>query len=147
MRRINKLLRLTASDWRLLCESLLALSAFKLGLWLLPFQKLRRFIATRTLTRQARQADRATIKKIVWAVNVVSAYVPIFKNCLNRALAAQFLLCRQGQPVALRIGVARGERGEFKAHAWIESNGRIVLGGGREFSKFTPLPPLEGKGI
>jgi hypothetical protein len=146
MRRFSKFMRLSVRDRLLLLESLAALSAFKLGLWLLPFPTVRRFIRKHAQAKRV-QADRATIRRVVWALNVISLYLPIFKNCLNRALAAQLLLGRRGQPADLRIGVARFEGGEFKAHAWVESEGRVVLGGGGEFSTFTPLPPLEGKGI
>lgn len=139
-------MRLPGSDQLLLLEALAALSAFKLGLWLLPFPTVRRFIRKHAQVKRV-QVDRATIRRVVWALNIISLYLPIFKNCLNRALAAQLLLGRRGQPADLRIGVARGAGGEFKAHAWIESEGRVVLGGGREFSSFTPMPSLEGKGI
>jgi hypothetical protein len=45
-------------------------------------------------------------------------------------------------PRSLRIGVAKGEAGKLEAHAWVESQGRIVIGGLRDLPYFTPLPPL-----
>ena len=139
-------MRLDAGDRRLLIESGVALTAIKLGLWLLPFRVLRRLlakVAVRT-TRTSRYEPKV-VKKVIWAVNLTGAHIPLFRNCLNRALAAQALLNRRGQPVTLRIGVGRGEEGEFRAHAWIESEGRVVLGRLDDLHLYTPLPPLEGK--
>lgn len=73
---------------------------------------------------------------------MISTYVSFFGNCLNRPLATQVLLGRRGQQVNLRIGVKRDAGGEFKAHAWSESEGRIVLGSTDDLSEMTPLPAL-----
>src|SRR5690606_21028653 len=51
-------------------------------------------------------------------------------TCLVEALAAQMLLARHGVHSTLRIGVEMdGE--EFGAHAWVEVNGQVVVGGRR----------------
>jgi hypothetical protein len=54
------------------------------------------------------------------------------------------LLARRGHPALLRIGVLKGEEGRLEAHAWLESKGRIVIGGS-ELERFTPLVALEGE--
>ncbi len=61
------------------------------------------------------------------SVRRVSNYVPA-ASCLTQALATQVLLSRRGQVSNLRIGVTRGAKDEFKAHAWLESNGEIIIG-------------------
>jgi hypothetical protein len=143
MRRILKLFRLPFNDVGLLAESVIALAFVRLGLSLLRFQTLRRWLARVSATgRQEAPPERRLIRKVVWSVNVVSAYLPFFRNCLNRALAAQMLLGRRGQLVNLRIGVKRDPEGEFKAHAWIESEDRVVLGAVDDLWQMTPLPPL-----
>ena len=78
------------------------------------------------------------LARIVWSVEVTSRYVPR-ATCLTQAIAAQTLLARRGYRSQLRIGVARDRDGAFIAHAWIEHEGRIVLGE-REGQTFTPLP-------
>ena len=62
-----------------------------------------------------------------------------------QALTAKTLLARAGQPAALRIGVAKKPDGHLEAHAWLESEGRIVVGHLRDLSRFSPLPPLPGE--
>jgi hypothetical protein len=59
-------------------------------------------------------------------------------------LAAQFLLSRRGYASRLRIGVARGPNDGLRAHAWLESDGMVVLGGSG-FEAFTPLSAAMAK--
>jgi hypothetical protein len=145
MQRIRKFLSLSATDQHLLVTSALLLGAVRLGLWLLPFRTLQRLLADMTRTPTALQmTDQSSIDRVSWAVAAASRHVPA-ATCLTQALATQVLLGRLGCPATLRIGVARGERGEFQAHAWVEYQGRVVVGGSDAPSRFTPLPSLEGK--
>jgi hypothetical protein len=52
------------------------------------------------------------------------------------------LLARHGHPALVRIGVVRGEGGGVQAHAWVESEGAVVIGGA-ELDRYTPLAGLE----
>jgi hypothetical protein len=62
-------------------------------------------------------------------------------------LAAQVLLSRQGRPAHLQIGVAKSQEGQLEAHAWVESQGWIVIGKLNDISRFTPFPPLDGEAL
>ena len=147
MQRMRKFLSLSATDRRLLVTSALLLGVVRLGLWLLPFRTLQRLLADMTRTPTALQIiDQSSIDRVSWAVTVASRHVPA-ATCLTQALATQVLLGRRGCPTTLRIGVARGERGEFQAHAWVEYQGRVVIGGSDAPSRFTPLASLEGKSL
>ena len=147
MGRITKLIRLPFADKRLLAQSVLALASMRLGLSLLRFETLRRAIdrLSKIEPGETRRQPRL-VRKVIWSINVVSTYLP-FRNCLNRALAVQLLLARRGQPVDLSIGVRRSTEGEFKAHAWIEYNGHVVLGHVEELSELTPLPRLSLRNV
>lgn len=68
-----------------------------------------------------------TPARIVWAVRRAAQVVP-GASCLTQALAAQVMLARRGWASALVIGVDRGGDA-FAAHAWLEIDGRPVLGG------------------
>jgi hypothetical protein len=63
-------------------------------------------------------------------------------TCLTEAVVAQVMLARRGHPATLRIGVARSEEGRFEAHAWVESGGRVMIGG-HELGRYAPLAALE----
>jgi hypothetical protein len=54
-----------------------------------------------------------------------------------QALAGQWLLGRAGLPATLELGVARAGDG-IEAHAWLASDGRVILGGD-EAGRFSPM--------
>jgi hypothetical protein len=68
--------------------------------------------------------------------------VPLVRTCLTQALAAQVLLARSGDQSDLRIGVTRDSNGKFLAHAWLERQGAVLIGGDGS-SDFTPMPVLK----
>ena len=104
-----------------------------------------RFLGVRaSLPETGAEVSRLSVERIGWAVALVSRWVPK-ATCLTQAFAAQILLTRQGYPASLRIGVAKGEGGQFEAHAWVETQGRVVLGG-PQLARFTPLPTLSERG-
>ncbi len=135
--------RLPSSDLLLLAEAFLTVSAVRAALWMFPFRyvhsRLSR-ITSSLLLRRIRIHSGAV--RVAWSVHLASRVVPR-ATCLTQAIAAQILLALAGEPSALRIGVARGGRGAFEAHAWIEHEGRVIIGGSVR-NRFTPLPDLTG---
>jgi hypothetical protein len=102
MKRLRKFLHLPKRDRKLLASTALLLGAIKLGLLLLPFQTLRRLLASMTqATSELQETDQADLGKVVWAVAVASQYMPGGVKCLAQALATQFLLGRRGYPADL----------------------------------------------
>ncbi|MBE9038101.1 lasso peptide biosynthesis B2 protein [aff. Roholtiella sp. LEGE 12411] len=145
MKRLGKFLNLTNSDRHLLINTFILLGLIKIGLWLLPFQRLLQLLSTISQTSlKSQEIQRTDLGKIVGAVNVSSRYIPGGVKCLARALTTQVLMTRYGYSPELRIGVAKKEGGKLEAHAWVESQGQVVMGYLRELSSFTPLPSLEG---
>lgn len=146
MRRLRKFLRLPATKRRLLVRAALLLGVIKLGLWLLPFHTLRHLLANVMEPPAELKQDTARfpVEDVIWAVEVASRHMPAVGTCLTRALAVQVLLTRRGYPALLHIGVVRGEEGHLQAHAWIESQERVVIGGSG-LECYTPLVALEGK--
>ena len=141
MNPLRKFFRLRRSEQWLLLKAALLLGAIRIGLRLFPFQRLKQLLDSASKSHAANQfsADR-----IAWAVTAASRYVLGDKPCLTQALAAQLLLKQQGYPACLRIGVAREDGGKLQAHAWVESEDRVVVGGG-ELSRYTPLPAFDGE--
>ena len=136
---VGKALRLHPSDKRLLLAAVGLLASVRLALWLIPFQAVRNILATVSTGKGGEHAaDPAYIQRVAWAVERASRCVP-FATCLPQALAAECLLRRAGHPTQLRIGVAKNLDGQFLAHAWIESDGRIVLGRLPNLSSYTVL--------
>lgn len=81
--------------------------------------------------------------RILWAVETVSRYLPKMSHCLTKAVVAKMLLNRQGYDVEFQIGVQRSSQGKFEAHAWLESEGRVVMGYLNDLDRFTVFPSMK----
>lgn len=145
MKRLRKFLDLPASDQAVLISSVLLIWVIRLGLSLLSFRNLCVLLSRleQVLTRPSELGIESTGERIVWGVGIASRFMPGTQNCLAQALAARVLLGWQSSPACVCIGVARGEKGELKAHAWVESGGKIILGGD-DVSDYASLIALEG---
>jgi hypothetical protein len=139
--RLVKLLRLDRDDRRLLAEAALLLVAIRLALMFVPFTRVRKSLAR--ISRNRPRSHAVAPARAAWAVLVASRHVPGTSHCLTRALAGQLMLARSGIPARLRIGLARGEQGRLHGHAWLESDGKILIGG-QEASDYTALSSFEG---
>lgn len=147
MERVRKLLRLGGTERRLLVRATLLLTAVRVGLWLLPFRTLERMLAARSVGKaRARGTTASSVEAVAWAVESAGRCVPQAATCLTRALAAQALLRRGGHPALIHIGAARDDGGGFSAHAWVESGGRVVIGG-HELERYTLLTTLGGESL
>ena len=112
-------------------------------LWTFPFKAT--LAITKWLARPGlRESRKGRFRpgQITRAVSAAGRRMLREKPCLTQALAALVLYKQQGYPAHLRIGVAKDEEGKLKAHAWVESEGRIAIGKLRDLSDYTVLPDL-----
>ncbi|PYM62155.1 MAG: lasso peptide biosynthesis B2 protein [Candidatus Rokuibacteriota bacterium] len=130
MTRLRRLARLPAADRRLLLRAAVLLWGTRVGLWVVSMRTVHRVLGRLMPVRAGwRRSVPFSPERIAWAARVGSRYVPR-ATCLVQALAVQRLLEREGHPACLRIGVAKSGRARLLAHAWVESAGRVVVGGG-----------------
>lgn len=140
---LNRFIHLPAAERRLLLKAGLLLGGIKLGLLVLDFQALERLLGRVPQAPDGlRKVDRASTEKVVWAVELAGRYMPMARTCLTQAMTSQVLLARRGHPTILHIGVVTKGREEFEAHAWLESEGEVVIGG-HELERYTPLASFE----
>ena len=135
---IRKFVRLRSRDRAVLTRTVLTLAAARLATRVLPFAAGRRLL----VGEQRASAPTVTRDQVRWAMSRAQRVVP-GATCLPQALAAEALLKRGGLPADLRIGVRKDASGKLLAHAWVESEGRIVVGdlpGGVDV--YTRLPTL-----
>lgn len=109
------------------------------GLALLGYERLRR-ILSRT---QQRAGQRPDIDRIIWALNAAGRTVLSAKGCLPLALSTQYWLNRCGVSTDLKIGVRRDAAGKVEAHAWVERQGEVLIGGAHSLDQYQPLPPVK----
>lgn len=143
MKGLRRFAALPAPERRLVLTALLFLGAVRVGLWVLPFATMSRGV--RALGRAPRHPGRGAPDdaRIAWAIGAADRLVPR-STCLVRALAAQGLFARHGHPSEVRLGVTGGGGRPFEAHAWLERDGRVVIGA-QALSRYVPLPPIEAR--
>ena|SRR4030042_2053805 len=139
MRRIRKFFNLSSSEQRLLIKAWILLGLIRLGLELFPFSTLRKLL-NRLKSIIGGFEKEFSEEQLVWSVTVVSRYIPK-ATCLAQALTSQCLLQQAGHQACLHIGVTEDD-GCLKAHAWVESQGRILMGG-FDLHRYTHLLALE----
>ena len=137
MKSLRRFLGLNRNEKRLWSTALLWVVAVRLALWLLPFRLVHGLISRLMRNRQtARVTD--PLNKVAWAVRSASRYVPS-ATCLTQALATYLMLGKCGQPVILYLGVFKTSTGSFKAHAWVESEGKVLVGYVENFGNYVPM--------
>ena len=125
-RRFKKWLSLPNADKWLLLQAIAVILLIKLGLKLLSFKSFKTVYAHWIANPSAKNYPTSYIKQLVWSVGVVSSALPMSILCLPQALAVKFFL-RGDDGFVLKIGVANPVQ-QFSAHAWIEKEGKIVIG-------------------
>lgn len=117
----------------------------RIGLRIFPLQKVRgsvrRYLrATSPLPLE----KRATANQVVWAAVSAGRHCPIGTTCLATALVAQAMMQHHGYEAKLRIGVRRDGKGAFAAHAWLEREGKVIVGGPAEVvAAYAVMPEME----
>ena len=147
MKPHSKWYRLPTQDRILILQTIPFLSVIRICLVLLPLDYLLRLLTRIAKTLPAKDHPNCqSQKKTIWVIEAVGKYVLGDGPCLTQALAAQFILARHNQSGELCIGIAKEEQGKLVAHAWIESNGGVVIGGSEAaFKRYIRLPSLKGK--
>ena len=139
--RLRRLLALSADEKRILAQAWLMLPVVHLGLRVIPFRRLHRWLGAGApiAPAEARDSHRA-IESVHRVVGIAARRHLVPLTCLRRALVVQWLLRRRGIATELRFGVAK-EDGQLRAHAWLEHQGRLVGERGDVPLRFAPLAP------
>jgi hypothetical protein len=121
---------ISGGEQRLLLKAALLLRTVRLGLWLLPFETFRRLLVGFSKEpARLRDTDQSSLENVIWAVQTAGRCIPGAATCLTLALISQVLLLLRGHGAVIHIGIAKGDEEQFLAHAWVESDGKIVIGG------------------
>ena len=137
--------RLPARDRILLAEATGFIIGARLGIRLLSIQRLRSLLAGPAAQNLTSVSAEETSGRVAWAVSAVASRLPGRTSCLIEALAVEAMLRRRGHECELRLGVppASAANAGFAAHAWIESEGQVVIGavsGLDEYAVFSRPP-------
>ncbi len=142
MKKILRFLFLPYQQKKLLSQSLFLLCVIRLSLWVFSFRRLNGWLlyldSFDSTSVDNKSVDWVVIKNVTRAVRSGSRYVPS-ATCLTQALATRTLLKLRGQNPQLKIGVDTDKDNKFMAHAWIEVDGRIIIGKLPHHQRFTVL--------
>lgn len=129
--------KLSGDKQRILLKTLLLMVKIRLMLWLMPFGSIQKSL---TKVKQTSAGDMP-VSNLTWSVNVASHYVPQ-ATCLINALTGYSLFSQYGYPSQIKIGVDKSSKGEFEAHAWLEYEDEVVIGGSEK--EYVPLHDFKG---
>ena len=115
------------------------LSVTRVLLPLIGLKSVRRWLSEPRLSQ--RSFDERTIVRLVQRAARVC---PVGSTCLTRAITGQYFLRKAGIESRLCIGVMRDQQKAFQAHAWLERDGRVILGGStEEIRQWIPLSGVD----
>jgi hypothetical protein len=138
IQKLRRAHRLPAPALALALATLGLMVAARCALWLVPFRSIRQVVESRHPASMLK--GWVTSRQVAWMVRVASRYVPR-ATCLTQALTAQILLNWAGIENILHIGVAKDE--EFESHAWIECEGRVLVGGAAQSARYKTILTLQ----
>lgn len=141
MDHLRKFMALKATDRLLLTETAFLLGLTVVMLHLLPFPWVRHLLIGQGPASDSQLPDHVA-SQIVRMVKTASRYV-YAASCLPQAIVTRLLLNRRGYAATLRIGVAMNGSRQLVAHAWVERDGQILIGGSDSHRRYATLPPLE----
>lgn len=140
MSRIGRFLSRSRTEKRLFFASVLLVPIVRIGLAVLGFQRMRRWLDKRSGADAA--GSDATPEIVEWAVQSVAKRTLYDKPCLTQSLVVSHHLRRAGYDPVIRFGVRKSGEA-LDAHAWVELNGEVVSGGRRAPEIYTPLTSLD----
>ena len=145
IRLVRKWLRKPVIEQCLLMEALLLQAAVRLALGFVPFAVLRAGLHRMATALHARLRFSLDFDKLSGIVDTVQRHSPFKGTCLVNALFAQCLFEQFGHATTLCIGATRVS-GKFQAHAWVERDTKIVVGGPADvvgrYSRFSEFPKV-----
>ncbi len=135
----SKFLRLEPSQKRLHLRAALLLSTTCLALHLCRSRGsiVQKFAMPRASDRRA-SAPSIQPKTIALAVIRTARRIP-GATCLVQAITLCRMLDREGYDSVLQVGVQPPSADCLEAHAWVEYEGEIILGGDNSADQYTPL--------
>lgn len=144
MKKLFKFLKFSQSDRKLFLQAYVLMMFVRLGMLLLSFKKLQSLILKANLLRLLASATpNLTAKDIAMAVNRSARFSPGEVKCLAKALTTAVLMEIYSLPYQTKIGVAKGENNNLQAHAWVESEEKIVMGYLADLSRYVAMSSVE----
>jgi hypothetical protein len=137
--------RRPSAEFRLFGQALIALTAARLALHWVPLPTLKRRVwRTLSAAQPLPEEKRLPMARVLRCAAAASKLMPVSSTCLATAIVVQALLHRHGYTVQLRVGVHLPATGKFAAHAWLEHEGTVIVGGPASVvNQYQAMPGVE----
>jgi hypothetical protein len=139
LRALSELRRLSPTDRRLHLRAAATVVAAKLALAVVRYRRVGPWVERRAIPRRRPVSVAFRPEEVGRAVSRAGRAAPFDASCLVQALATRWILGRSGFDARLRLGAARDPAGAMSAHAWVECEGRVVVGGENSLVELTPF--------
>ena len=139
--------KLNRSGKKLFLQAYILMMLIRLGLLLLPFRRLQDLILkVKRFESIAAGDSQPSLGAIAQSVHRSARYSPGKVMCLAKALTTAVMMSIYGFPYKIKFGVAKGESNNIEAHAWVESEGKVVVGYLPDLSRYTAMSST-GEGL
>ena len=140
MNVLNKFIYISGLEKRLLFKAVFLVLLIRFITFIFPFNIIKSFLSNLKSDKNSHSANRPLADRIRWAVDAVSNKIPFTKNCLIKSMSIHLLLVNYGYESTMHFGAAKDNENRLKAHAWIESEGK-VFSSESELGYYTLLKP------
>ena len=146
MKRFTKFFSLKKHERKLLLQTYITLTTIRLGLLILPFSRLQLFLKKFVrFNKVAIETERQVLPlDIARATHRSSKLCLGTVKCLAKALTVNILMSKYNYPCKLNIGVTKGKSNALEAHAWVEAEGKVIVGYLPDLSSFQIMYSPEG---
>jgi hypothetical protein len=137
--------RRPSAEYCLFAQAWVGLTATRLALrWVSIPSLARRVWRAFSAAEPLPEEKRLPLARVLRCAGAAARFMPLPTTCLATAIVVQSLLHRHGYAAQLRIGVRDPVKGRFAAHAWLEYQGAVIVGGPASVvNQYQPLPGVE----
>lgn len=138
----RKVAALDSLQLRYLTLSLVLLPAIDVSLRCVGFRRTKRWLEARVKSPQAKASGNdaeATALHIAEVVSLAGRRSLWPTSCLRQALGLWVLLAHRGIASEVRVGIESTPESGFAAHAWVERNDHVLIGGEHARERYVTL--------
>lgn len=139
-------LRFNRGGKKLFLQACILMMLIRLGLLLLPFRQLQSLILK---VNQRKVLTPVSPDITTWDIAVAvrrSTKYSLNVKCLAKALTTGMLMTTYDLPYKINIGVAKGDCNNLEAHAWVMSEGKVVVGYIPDLARYVTMTS-KGEGL
>lgn len=127
---VAKFFQCSWQEQLLLLYTLALLGIVRLIILFVPFRYIAPYLGQHMVeSPYGDPGDYVFVRRVGWAIEIMSRYTPWESKCLVQAITGKILLRHRRLDNTLYLGAARDQNSALEAHAWLRSGRYAVTGG------------------